>query len=91
MCTSTNTMKTTPLTAISIFSAIVDRAARAPVTRPVVWPGLGRVVATCAGYRGQRDMSLSATGVTFPAYPGCNTFHSRRGNVQTALWSAAEQ
>ena len=29
-------MKTMPLTAISIFSAIVDRAALAPVTRPVV-------------------------------------------------------
>ena len=35
-----------PVTAISIFSAMVDRAALAPVTRPVVWPGLGRVVAT---------------------------------------------
>ncbi len=36
MCTSTKAMKTTPLTAMSIFSAIVDRAALAPVTRPVV-------------------------------------------------------
>ena len=36
MCTSTKAMKTTPLAAMSIFSAIVDRAALAPVTRPVV-------------------------------------------------------
>ena len=36
MCTSTNPMKMTPLAAMSSFSAIVDRAALAPVTRPVV-------------------------------------------------------
>jgi hypothetical protein len=46
MCTSTNATKMTPVTAISILSAMVDRIARAPVTSPAVWPGLGRVVAT---------------------------------------------
>ena len=56
MCTSTKAMKTTPLAAMSSFSTIVERAALAPVTRPVVCPGLGRVVATSAGYRDARPV-----------------------------------
>jgi hypothetical protein len=40
-----------PLTAISIFSAMVERAARAPVTRLRPTSGRGVVVATLKRYR----------------------------------------
>jgi hypothetical protein len=49
---------------------MVERAARAPVTRPVVWPGCGRVVATSAGYRGGFGTTGYGDGIdTLPPMP----------------------
>ena len=62
-------MKKTPDAAISSFSVIVERDALAPMTRPFVCPGLGRVVATSAGYRGaERDTAAAARAATSTAY-----------------------
>ena len=69
MCVSTKPMKKTPVAAMSSFSVIVERDARAPMTRPFVCPGLGRVVATSAGYRGaERDTAAAARAATSTAY-----------------------
>src|SRR5262245_60810588 len=72
MCASTNRMKMTPLAAISIFRAIVDRAARAPVTsvgpmsgRPVLVGGV--VVASTTNATVPAPSPTSAGSVRYPA------------------------
>ena len=84
MWASTNTMKTMPLTAISIFSAMVERAPRAPLTRSVEGTSLPRT----ARYRS--DAARLTTGECEIA-PVTGRSPERSGRVRRRAWRTVER